>query len=182
MDRESAIAFLLPAVSDAAGTWADFGAGRGTFTEALAAILGVDGRIVAVERDRRALASLERLRDRRVSGAAIEVAAGDFLKLDEIAELRDVVLDGALFANALHYVPEPERVLTSVAQLVRPGGRIVVIEYDRARSNRWVPYPLPVDRLRDVAMKAGLGAPHVVSRRPSAYQGAMYCAAAVHSA
>jgi SAM-dependent methyltransferase len=172
-----AIALIRPALGEAAdGEWADFGAGEGMFTEALAAILGDDGTVIAVERDPRAQRMLQRLADGRVGGARVVVAAGDFLHLEAIAELQETRLDGALFANSLHFVRTPELVLARIATWLRPKGRVVVVEYDRATPNRWVPYPLPPDRLDEVATLAGLAAPEVVARRPSAYHREMYCA------
>ena len=47
---------LLRAAVEPGGTWADIGAGEGAFTLALADLLGPGGRIVAVDRDGRALA------------------------------------------------------------------------------------------------------------------------------
>jgi hypothetical protein len=101
---------------------------------------------------------------------------GDFANLSGIAELQGVRLDGALLANALHYVAEPDVLLDQVRALVRSHGRIVIIEYDREMANRWVPYPLPIDRLGHVMNRAGLASFEIVTRRPSAYQGVMYCA------
>ena len=46
---------LLRAAVEPGGTWADIGAGQGAFTLALADLLGPGGRIVAVDRDARAL-------------------------------------------------------------------------------------------------------------------------------
>jgi SAM-dependent methyltransferase len=176
VELSEAIALLRPAVPAGPGTWADLGAGRGLFSRALAAILGEAGRVVAVERDPRALRDLERVAAAGGRPAPIEVAAGDFLDLPGIPALRGLGLDGALYANALHYVAAPEAALRALGDRLVPGGRVVVIEYDRERANRWVPYPIPVARLGDVAERAGLHPPEVVGRRPSAYQGEMYCA------
>ena len=46
---------LLRGAVEPGGTWADIGAGSGAFTLALADLLGPGGRIVAVDRDARAL-------------------------------------------------------------------------------------------------------------------------------
>ena len=50
---------LLRAAVEPGGTWADIGAGEGAFTLALADLLGPGGRIVAVDRDARALRANE---------------------------------------------------------------------------------------------------------------------------
>ena len=173
-----AIAFIRPAVGPASGAWADIGAGSGTFTEALAAILGPTGSVVAVDRDPGAIAALERLTGPVASRAAITAVAGDLADLNAIPELGRTALDGVLFATSLHYQPNPEKALATAGSLMRPGGRVVVVEYDRASRNPWVPHPLPTARLRRAFDRAGLGAPEIVARRPSAYQGELYCAVA----
>src|SRR5207237_4610241 len=54
MDARDAVALIEPAVRGAhatPGTWADLGAGSGTFTRALVEILGASSRVYAVDRD-----------------------------------------------------------------------------------------------------------------------------------
>lgn len=183
MKLAEAISLLRPAVAQIPGTWADLGAGRGTFTEALATILGSRGTVIAVDRDREAVLALEQLRDLGEGSLAAVVAVhGDFQRPDGIPELRSAVLDGALFANALHFVPDAAAVLRRIAACIRPGGRLVVIEYDRTSANPWVPYPLPPARLRDVASAAGFPVAEVVARHPSRYHREMYCAVAERAA
>ena len=180
MNTDEAVAFLRSAVPpDTAGSWADLGAGRGTFTEALAVILGREGTVFAVDADADSVRALEALRDLGAASLAPVVAVhGDFRDPDGIPELRGRRLDGIVFANALHYVPDPAAVLRRIAHWLRPGGRLVVIEYDHAAPNRWVPYPLPPAKLRAVAAAAGFSPVEVVARRPSRYHRQMYCAVA----
>jgi hypothetical protein len=66
----------------------------------------------------------------------------------------------------------------AVAALVRPGGRVVIAEYDGRIANRWVPFPLPSARLPALAAAAGLGPPVVTATRPSAFGGTLYVASA----
>jgi hypothetical protein len=54
----------------------------------------------------------------------------------------------------------------------------VIVEYDRRAANRWVPYPIAMTRLPDLAARAGLSAPMVTATRPSAFGGILYVAAA----
>jgi len=159
--------------------WADLGAGRGTFTEALATLLGADGCVIAVDRDPESVRALEQLRDLGgASLAAVVAVHGDFRRLDDIRELRPGELDGALFANALHFVPDAADVLRRTSSYVRPGGRLVVIEYERTAPNPWVPHPLPPEALRAITPRAGFRPAEVVARRPSRYHRRMYCAVA----
>lgn len=178
MKLADAIAFIRTAVGSERGAWADLGAGTGTFTDALAVILGTSGSVVAVDHDPNAVASLQALAHADGSRAPITAVVGDLADLAAIRELEGALLDGVLFANSLHYLPDPVHVLTSARPLIRPAGRVVIVEYDQGQANRWVPHPLSTERLRLVAEHAGLRSFDVVARRPSAYQGEMYCALA----
>jgi hypothetical protein len=168
-----AIEMIRPATGRASGTWADLGSGSGLFSRALAALLADRGRVIAVDRDARALGTLER---HGPFPAPIETAVADVRLPDEIAALRGVRLDGVVLANLLHFLADPTQTLLRLVPMLVPDAPVVVVEYDRERANRWVPHPLPPSRLRRVALGAGLSAPEVVARRPSAYQGRMYCA------
>lgn len=177
MTHDDAVAFLTPA-APWHGAWADVGAGTGTFTRAIAELIGPEGVVYAIDRDARALAELQRSAVGAGSTAAARINAlrGDMHELSAVIELQDVQLDGVLFANALHFTRKSDTVLAQAAERLRPDGRIVVIEYDRRMPNPWVPHPLPFDRLAEVARRAGLGVPQEVARRRSEYHREMYCA------
>ncbi|MGH8696107.1 MAG: class I SAM-dependent methyltransferase, partial [Burkholderiales bacterium] len=98
-------------------TWADIGAGEGTFTRALVELLEPHSRIYAVDRDSRAVAGLQRIGERRAVNV-IPVTA-DFTRPFELPGL-DQGLDGILLANALHFVRNPDVVLARLAARVRP--------------------------------------------------------------
>lgn len=186
MTTEDAADLVRAAVLGADGTpigpaWADLGSGSGTFTFALASILGPAGRVVAVDREAAAIEALRRGLSRREAAGSPPVAdvvpvTADFRDLDGIPELRDRTLDGALFANALHFDPDPRTTLGTTARRLAQNGRLVVVEYQDRPPNPWVPHPLPVARLEEVAADAGLGTPRVVGERPSSYGGVLYCA------
>lgn len=161
--------------------WADFGAGSGTFTFALLDLLGEGGRVIAVDREAAAVEALRRGMAARAGAdpedhAGITAVRGDFTELDGIEALTGVTLDGALFANALHFDPSPARTLAAAGRRVRAGGRVVVVEYQDRPPNPWVPHPLPMPGLADAADAAGLGVPAMVGERPSSYGGVLYCA------
>ena len=159
-------------VGDAAGqTWADLGAGDGTFTRALATLVGNDGSIIALDHDDAAIRALRRI-SRDIPAPRIDVMEGDVTSL----HLPDIPLDGALLANILHFIENPAEVLAQVRTYLRPHGRVLVIEYERRARSPWVPYPLPLSRLEEVARDAGYTTPVEVGRRKSRYQGELYCA------
>jgi ubiquinone/menaquinone biosynthesis C-methylase UbiE len=175
VDTREAVALIEAAVPRAGNMWADIGAGDGTFTRALVEILGKDATVYAVDRDTRALASLRRWASRE--GANVVVVEADFTQSFELGR-GEAELDGFLAANALHFVRDVDVVLRRLVGLLRPGGRAVVVEYDRRAANRWVPYPIGSDRLPALAASAGLSAPTITATRPSAFGGVLYVAAA----
>ena len=177
MDRRDTVALIAGALPNHGGSvWADFGAGDGTFTRALLDLLGPGARIYAVDRDVTALAAID-LWPSAVRANVIPVVA-DLARPFELPGLGEGLLDGALFANSLHFMRDPEEVLARLVSLVKPGGRVVFVEYDRRASNRWVPYPIPSARLPALAASAGLTPPVVTTTRPSAFGGELYVASA----
>ncbi|MEP7344985.1 MAG: methyltransferase domain-containing protein [Gemmatimonadaceae bacterium] len=177
MEFSEAVEVLRPAIAASGGTWADFGAGTGLFTGALARLLGDSGKIFAVDSDATALDALRALARRRANAEArIVPVRGDFRELDSDRAFMGSTLDGALFANALHFASDAGQVLIRAVRMLRDRGRIVVIEYDRRAANRWVPFPISVAQLGVLAEAAALQPPQIVHERPSDYGGIMYCA------
>ena len=175
MNLADAVDLIRPAVRDG-GMWADLGAGRGLFSRALAEILGPTGRVVAVDRDRWALGVLAMRARLQIGRAPIDVVTGDFRGLGGVASLEGRGFDGALFANALHFVAEAGTVLRRWTERLREGADLIVVEYDVETANPWVPHPISLERLHTMAAEAGLPTPEELGRRPSAYHGEIYCA------
>jgi precorrin-6B methylase 2 len=155
--------------------WADLGAGEGAFTLALADLLPPDSLIHAIDRDRGALARLERAyarfaKDRTV--ARVTTQAGDFTR-----DLALGPLDGIVMANSLHFVREKGPVLERVRSMLRPGGTLVLVEYDTDSGNTWVPYPLSFETWRRVAVAAGSSEPRLLATHPSRFLRRIYSAA-----
>jgi SAM-dependent methyltransferase len=174
MDAEEAQRLIDAAVPAGPGVWADFGAGDGTFTRALAARLGSGARIYAVDRDARTLRALERA----VAGGEAEVTSVQ-ANLERPFELSDAgpgTLDGFLLANTLHFMRDGAGALARLVNWLRPDGIAVVIEYDRRSPNRWVPYPIDSVALPALFAAAGLTQPESVARTDSAFGGEIYVA------
>lgn len=176
MTLAEAIEFLRPAVDSETLTWADLGAGSGTFTEALAHMVGPSGTVFAVDHDPVAATRLRALARNLPAGTASVVAVtGDVAHLSAIPQIAEGAVRGALLANVLHYFREPVRILEGVARITS-GGRAVIVEYDRASNNRWVPYPISPEKLQDVAGSAGFESATVVAERRSQFGSRLYCA------
>jgi SAM-dependent methyltransferase len=168
MNQRDLVELIRPAIPGggpgAGGAWADLGAGDGNFTAALQSLLpGVH--LTAVDRDRGAL---ERLAQRL---PGVSVLAADFG-----APLPLSGLDGVLMANALHFVRVKPPVLELVRGYLRPGGRLVVVEYGADRGNPWVPHPFSFATWVRLAAEAGFGEAVQAGSIPSRFLGSMYCA------
>jgi ubiquinone/menaquinone biosynthesis C-methylase UbiE len=173
MELRDAIDLVRDAVGDRRGVWADLGAGTGTFTVALANILGAESTIYAVDDDPTAVEALRALASSPIGARVVPVEA-DFTRPFDLPGLGDSFLDGMLLANSLHFVRDAEDVLAGLVRRVRSGGRVIVVEYDRRGPSRWVPYPIAAARWPTLAASAGLTNAGVTSRRPSMYAGNLY--------
>ena len=179
MEINDAVELIRDAVGERAGVWADLGAGTGTFTRALLQLLGDGSTIYAVDDDDDAIAALRAWAV--ASRNRIVPVHGDFTRDVELPGLGDAPLDGILLANALHFVRDARSVLTRLTQRLRPGARVVVVEYDRRAPSRWVPYPIDASRWPQLATAAGLVQPAITATRPSNYAGMLYAGVAMRS-
>jgi SAM-dependent methyltransferase len=118
--HEELVALIERGVDHPGGRWADLGAGEGAFTLALADVIGPTGRVIAVDKDARALRSI---------GHGIETRVADFTKPLDLHDL-----DGVVMANSLHFVRDKQPVLTQVRALLRPGGRYLLGSPRRSRG------------------------------------------------
>jgi ubiquinone/menaquinone biosynthesis C-methylase UbiE len=156
------------------GTWADLGAGTGAFTLALAELVGPGGEVIAVDRDRGALRDLERAV--RPGGATVRTLAGDFSKPIDLP-----ALDGVVMANSLHFVKDKAPVLALMHRMLKPSGRLVLVEYDADKGNSWVPYPLSFDTWRALADASGFTDTRKLATVPSRFLGRIYSSASTRA-
>ncbi|NLX59007.1 MAG: ubiquinone/menaquinone biosynthesis methyltransferase [Phycisphaerae bacterium] len=108
----------------------DIGCGTGDVTAAMAGRLGSGGRIVGLD-------FCGPMIDRaRRKWAALPQAA--FVVADAVAlPLADASCDAATMAFALRNVVDREAALGEMARVVRPGGRVAVLEFCRPRGHLW---------------------------------------------
>jgi ArsR family transcriptional regulator len=99
---------------------ADLGAGEGTFSQLLAQraqhVIAVDNSAKTVEFGARLA---------RENGIAnLEYRLGDM----ESPPIEDATIDLAFFSQSLHHALHPERAVAAAARLLKPGGRIVILD------------------------------------------------------
>jgi ubiquinone/menaquinone biosynthesis C-methylase UbiE len=157
------------------GTWADLGSGRGAFTLALAELVGPAGELHSVDRDEAGLAVQAREVSRRFRGK-LYIHNADFT-----GRLHLPPLDGVVMANSLHFVGDKEPVLELVGGYLKPGGRLILIEYDSDHGNWWVPHPLSFATWQRVAPASGFTAPRLLATVPSSVLGRIYSALSLRS-
>src|SRR5947207_2467461 len=127
MNRAEMVELIRGGVPSAGGVWADLGAGTGNFTWALRELLGAQGAIYAVDRDGKAIRAQRELLAQAGPGASIFPIQADITQRLELPPL-----DGALMANALHFIRDQAAALALIAGYLRPGGRLLIVEYDVA--------------------------------------------------
>jgi SAM-dependent methyltransferase len=180
MDHRDHVGLLrdgVPAAAVGGGAgpvWADVGAGEGAFTLALADLLGPGGRIIAVDQDRRALS-----RNAEAVAARFPETVLDTMIADLTGSLALPPLDGIVAANSLHFVARDRQleVVRRLAAHIRPGGTLLLVEYDADRGNPWVPHPFSLPTWERMAAEAGLLDTREIGRVPSRFLGAIYSAA-----
>ena len=153
------------------GVWADLGSGEGAFTLALADLLGPGGRIYSVDRDRGALDVQARALRARFPAVQVQTRAADFTRPLDLP-----LLDGIVMANSLHFVRRPAPVLTLLRGYLRPGGRLIVVEYNTDHGNMWVPHPFAYSTWVTRAQEAGFVDTRLLATIPSRFLGEIYSA------
>ncbi len=171
MNHHDHVDLLRNGIPGQGGTWADFGSGTGAFTLALADLIGPQGYIYSVDKDRGSLREQQRNMQANFPSARVEYIAADFTQRLDLP-----VLDGIVMANSLHFVRKKEPVLQLMRGYLRPGGRLLLVEYDTDHGNTWVPYPFSYTTWEKMARQQGFVETTLLARHPSRFLGGMFSA------
>jgi ubiquinone/menaquinone biosynthesis C-methylase UbiE len=176
MNHQDHVNLLRGGVPGPGGLWADLGSGEGAFTLALAELIGTSGEIYSVDKDRRALGEQERAFKERFPAVTTHFITADFTQ-----PLNLPPLDGIVMANSLHFVCDQDAGLQRVKGYLRPGGRLLLVEYNTDRGNTWVPYPLSYSTWEQVAARSGFSNTRLLNARPSRFLNEIYSAVSLRS-
>jgi trans-aconitate methyltransferase len=144
-------------------TWADLGAGSGLFSLALAETLPPASTIYAIDQQ---------------PTAPIRWTHPDTKLVQITSDIRDdlglPLLDGALMANVLHFLPDQKAFMRKFRKQLTENASMIVVEYNTTRANRWVPYPISPDQIKKLASELGMAA-RLLGTEPSKFNsGSLY--------
>lgn len=114
---------------------ADVGAGTGLFTFDFAKAVGASGSVKAVDVQDYFLAHIEATAEKRgVKNVAIVKATQKSVNLPRAS------VDVVFFCDAYHHIEYPRTYLRSVYEALRPGGRLVIVDYEAipGKSKPWI--------------------------------------------
>ena len=174
MELSTAIALIRKGIRNESiepQVWADLGAGSGLFSRALATLLPPASKIYAVDRDQ---ASLNEIDWPYPDKTLIRVNA-DIQETLQLPMLELPMLDGALLANVMHFLPDQSGLLKTLQRRLVQNGTFIIIEYDTNLGNRWVPYPISFDRMKKLAESLRLDIRLLGTERSRYNSGTLYC-------
>ncbi len=171
MNHADHVNLLRRGVHAQGGAWADLGAGSGAFTLALADLIGPQGTIRAVDRNSQSLLENERTMRARFPATTIDYETADITKPLDLPPL-----DGIVLANVLHFQTDQPSAVRLLRSYLKPGGQILIVEYNARRSSSAVPYPVTYERWQRLAEEAGFARTGLLATQPSRWLGEVYSA------
>ena len=152
----------LPAFADSEWTVGDLGCGTGQMTAALAPFVK---HVIAVDAS---AAMLQAARKRLQGFGNVELRRGDL----EALPIDDARLDAATLALVLHHLPEPGSALAEVARVLKPRGRLLIVDmlphdregYRQQMGHVWLGFS--EEHVRRILDESGFGDVRIVPLSP----------------
>jgi arsenite methyltransferase len=132
---------------------ADIGAGGGYFSLRFSEAVGSEGKVYAVDTDRKSLNFLANEAEKRVF-TNIETV----LVTEGRLHLPERSLDLAFIRNTYHHLTDRVQYFARLACLLKPSGRVAIVEYRRATSLSFrglFKHYVPQEHIVDEMQKAG---------------------------
>lgn len=153
---------------------ADFGAGEGEFAMALARRVGPSGRVYATELDD---ASLTEIRKAVSEAGVLNVAVvkGAVSRTNLPQACCDAVLSRVVY----HHLDDPEAINAEIFRALRPGGRLLVIDFEPGGIMEWIGRPHADHRPghgtpREIVVREVIAAGFQLVRGPEPWRGRTY--------
>jgi ArsR family transcriptional regulator len=169
----------LAALLDPTWTVGDLGCGTGQTTSALSPFVG---KVIAVDESSAMLGAARKRLDSRDN---VELRSGSL----EDLPIDDASLDAAVLSLVLHFVVDPARVIAEAARVLKPGGRLLLVdmlphereEYRSTMGHLWLGFG--EQQLRGWLEDAGFDQTRIVplSPDPQAKGPGLFAARAVRS-
>ena len=152
----------LPAFADSAWTVGDLGCGTGQLTAALAPFVA---HVIAVDAS---AAMLQAAKKRLHTFDNVELRRGEL----EALPIDEARLDAATLALVLHHLPEPDRALADVARVLKPRGRLLIVDmlphdresYRQQMGHVWLGFS--DEHVRRILNESGFGDVRIVPLSP----------------
>jgi ubiquinone/menaquinone biosynthesis C-methylase UbiE len=157
---------ILRAAGVGAGETAiDVGAGTGFWTEPLARLVGPTGRVIAVDVEPIMLDEIRTLAAGRGLTNVEVVQSGDSIPLD------DSIADLVVLGFVLHEPSDLDAFLAEVVRLLKPAGRVLVIEWEDHPTESGPPleYRVSAEEARALLYAVGLSVERIKSPTDDAY-------------
>ena len=171
MNHTDHVNLLREGISESGGVWAEFGSGSGAFTLALAELLGPGAQIYSIDKKKNALRRQVMEMGKSFPAIHLQTITADYTRPLDLPPL-----DGIVMANALHFQRNKEGVLQLIYHYLRPGGRLLLVEYNVDRGNIWVPHPLSYPSWKELVERNGFINTRLLSTRPSSFLREFYSA------
>lgn len=142
---------------------------------ALAELIGPEGTIFSIDKNRRALREQKRRMQTRFPKLTVHYLRADFSESLELP-----LLDGLVMANALHFIRNKAPVIEALLSYLRPQRSFILVEYNTDRGNPWVPYPISYPNWVKLASQVGCSHTRKLAVVPSSFLGEIYAAASLN--
>ncbi|MCL4784045.1 MAG: methyltransferase domain-containing protein [Bryobacterales bacterium] len=123
-------------------TVGEIGGGDGDVAVAVATLLGNEGRVLVTELDPAKIESMQK-RFARGNSATVKVTASSA----DSTKLPDQCCDGIYMRDVYHHFTNPKAMVASLYRNLKPGGRLVVIDFRPRTGGNWsTPAGVPSNR------------------------------------